>query len=72
MAQCRDYIRKNYTLTHDDVQPSPTRVGEQVWEQQVRNIQSHHKADGNFIADGYLEHVEGGYKITALGMRKIP
>lgn len=39
-----------------------------MWQQLVRNIKSHDKSPGNFIADGYLAHVPNvGYRITGLG-----
>ena len=51
----------------DQVQ-SITRPNEEMWQQLVRNIQSHHGSDGNFINLGLLEHVKGvGYKITEKG-----
>lgn len=54
-------------LTPEDQQPSPTRQNEEVWEQRVRNIQSHHGTPGNYIAEGLLEHVTGGLRITNTG-----
>jgi len=49
---------------------SLTRPGEPMWHQLVRNIQSHHDADGNFIERGLLNHVHRtGYQITAAGRR---
>jgi hypothetical protein len=39
-----------------------------MWEQKIRNIKSHYEAAGNFIYEGYLEHVRGaGYRVTAKG-----
>lgn len=58
-AYIRDIISNvpNYiALTSDDKQPSPTRVGEELWEQQVRNIVSHANSPGNAIYDGRLSH----------------
>ena len=55
-------------LTRGDLEYSTTRPGEQLWEQLVRNIQSHHTSPNNFIRLGYLEHVPGGgYGITQEG-----
>ncbi len=43
-----------------------------MWHQIVRNIRSHHEAEGNAIAEGWLTHVpRGGYKITDAGRRYI-
>ena len=53
-------------LTDGDMEASPTRPGEQRWEQIVRNIQSHKDNPNNFINLGYLERVPGG------GLRMTP
>lgn len=51
-------IRKNVPafagLTAADQEPSDTRQGEQMWEQQVRNIVSHRLGNGNFVQRGIL------------------
>lgn len=47
---------------------SVTRPGEPMWHQIVRNIKSHDRTMGNFIAEGYLVHIKNvGYKITDAG-----
>ena len=57
-------------LSPDNLAPSVTRPGEAMWQQLVRNIKSHDKSPGNYIADGYLEHVPGvGYRLTAAGKK---
>lgn len=59
-------------LTDGDREDSPTRPGEQRWEQIIRNIQSHKASPNNFINLGYLEHVwGGGLKITTEGREFI-
>ncbi|MFT8656828.1 MAG: hypothetical protein ABF785_09040 [Acetobacter papayae] len=50
------HLPKFHTLTPDDRQPSTTRLGEEMWEQQVRNIICHRGEDGNAITDGRLEY----------------
>lgn len=56
-------------LSADNLASSTKRPGEVMWQQLVRNIKSHDKSDGNFIAEGYLEHVSHvGYKITPKGL----
>lgn len=47
-------------LSAEDLQPSPTRANEAIWEQQVRNITSHKNSPGNAIHDGKLIAVPGG------------
>ena len=53
-------------LSDGDMDDSPTRPGEQRWEQIVRNILSHKASPNNFVNLGYLEHVPGG------GLRMTP
>lgn len=67
-----DEIPNLIQLTSDDLAPSQTRNGEPMWHQIVRNIQSHHQAEGNAINEGWLDHVPNtGYRITTAGRRKI-
>lgn len=66
--QIRSQLPSYVDLSDEDRKISETRTGEQLWEQQVRNIQSHHGAEGNFIREGYLNHVsKKGFQITDLG-----
>ena len=59
-------------LSPEDWRVSQKRPNEPLWKQQVRNIQSNHKQPGNFIFEGYLEHVPGtGYRITDAGRRRL-
>lgn len=60
-------IPNRIQLTPEDRQQSTTRDNEEIWEQRVRNIQSHHKSAGNYIAEGFLEHIQSGLRITAAG-----
>lgn len=48
------------SLTDADRQQSDTRPGEELWEQQVRNIISHRNTPGNAIHDGKLEYLPKG------------
>ena len=45
-------------LTSGDSEYSGTRPGERLWEQLLRNIQSHHTNSNNFISLGYLDHIK--------------
>jgi len=58
------------TLTAGDLQPSQTRDGEALWEQIVRNIRSHSGDSGNYIYEGYISEVDGGFQITTKGRAK--
>jgi hypothetical protein len=60
------------TLSPADQAQSQTRPREQLWEQLIRNIKSHFDQPGNYICEGYLEHVPRvGYGITAAGRRHL-
>ncbi len=70
--RARNEIPDHVNLSPGNLAPSPTRPGEPMWHQIVRNIKSHDKASGNFISDGYLVHVPRvGYQITAAGRRYL-
>ncbi|PSH68567.1 hypothetical protein CU102_12445 [Phyllobacterium brassicacearum] len=62
-----DAIPARINLTAADLVQSDTRPAEAVWEQRVRNIKSHKDAEGNYIAEGYLEEIPGGLRITEIG-----
>ncbi|HVZ27060.1 MAG TPA: hypothetical protein VG798_00245 [Rhizomicrobium sp.] len=64
-------IPKHLKLSDEDRASSSTRKGEEMWEQQVRNITSHKATPGNFICEGYLEVVKGGLKLTEVGKAKL-
>lgn len=66
----RREVPQRYRLSDADLQQSLTRPNEAMWEQKIRNIKSHFEASGNYICEGYLEHVPRvGYRVTALGRR---
>lgn len=64
IAELLDEIPNRVTLSADDVAPSPTRNGEAIWEQQVRNITSHKSSPGNAIYAGRLISVSGGLRLA--------
>lgn len=69
----RNEIPNYVKLSSQDRAPSDTRNGEELWEQIVRNIQSHHDIEGNFIYEGYLEHIlRTGYRVTQTGLKLVP
>lgn len=67
IAQIRKELVKSASLTSEDREPSDTRPGEEMWEQQVRNIVSHRDAEGNFIAEGRLAWRPRHLAITQAG-----
>jgi hypothetical protein len=64
-------IPKHLKLSAADKVRSKTRRNEAIWEQQIRNIQSHHKSPGNFIYEGFLERVKGGLRLTNAGLLRL-
>lgn len=54
IAQIRRALPHYLELNDNDRCPSLTRSGEEVWEQQVRNIVCHRDCDGNPIKLGEL------------------
>lgn len=71
-SQIRREVPVRYTLTQGDLKQSLTRPNESMWEQKIRNIKSHYESPGNFIYEGYLEHVPGvGYSVTQMGRQLV-
>ncbi len=73
-ARCKREIPGHLKLSAADRVVSKTRPNEEMWEQQIRNIKSHHADAGNYICEGYLTHVPRvGYEVTDSGkQRKHP
>jgi hypothetical protein len=71
-SRLRREIPHRYNLSAADLTQSVTRPNEAMWEQKMRNIKSHYDVPGNFIYEGYLEHVPGvGYRVTVQGKKLI-
>ncbi len=58
IAQLRDHIAASYPLSDEDLTPSPTRPGERVYEQQIRNLRSH----DTLARLGFAENIDGGFR----------
>ena len=60
-------------LSEADRAPSETRPGEEMWEQQVRNLVSRRFTAGNIICDGYAVYLQAERKlmITPAGRLKL-
>lgn len=72
IAYIKNQVPKHINLTAGDREPSPTRQNEELWEQLVRNIVSHKKSEGNYIAEGYITAPSRGrLRITDSGRQKI-
>jgi hypothetical protein len=66
----REEVPRRHNLSPADLIRSITRRRERMWEQKIRNIKSHFGVPGNYIHDGYLEHVPRvGYRVSAAGRR---
>lgn len=66
--RARSGVSSYVNFTAADLVGSVTRPGEPMWHQLIRNIKSHYTAEGNFIAEGYLQHVpKRGYQATPAG-----
>jgi hypothetical protein len=64
-------IPNHVALTPQDRVRSTTRPNEEMWEQQVRNITSHHASPGNYIYEGYVERIDDGLRLTDLGRQHL-
>ena len=54
LDELRAAVPSHIMLTAGDMEYSTTRPGERLWEQLLRNIQSHKNTATNFIHLGYL------------------
>lgn len=67
ISYVRRRIPRYLKLTEVDLMPSQTRPGEQLWEQQVRNIVCHRDSEGNPIKLGRFR-----YKMRRLALANHP
>ena len=66
--RARSEVPKLVKFAPDDLAQSATRPNEPMWHQLIRNIKSHYQELGNFINNGFLEHISRrGYKATPSG-----
>lgn len=63
----KERIPNHVNFSAEDLRPSPTCSGEAMWEQQVRNLVSHRKTEGNIIAEGRAAYRPGRLTITEAG-----
>jgi hypothetical protein len=70
-ARLKREIPQRLNLSAEDRIQSATRPNEEMWEQLIRNIKSHSEAPGNYIKEGYLEHLPKiGYRVTRAGLQR--
>jgi hypothetical protein len=64
----RGELPKHVNLTSGDQTDSITRENEELWEQQVRNLKSHHNVPGNVFYEGLVRWVRRGvWELTDAG-----
>jgi hypothetical protein len=70
--RARSEVPKYVNFAAADLKGSVTRPGEPMWHQLIRNIKSHYNVEGNYIAEGYLQHVpKRGYQATPAGVARL-
>jgi hypothetical protein len=69
IGKLREEVPKYFDLSPVDQLRSPSRKNERLWQIVVRNTTSSHK-DGprTIFAQGWAEKIDGGLKVTRLGM----
>jgi hypothetical protein len=69
-GQVRKRVRETIHLTPSDLAPLPSRSDQRI-DQIIRNLKSHKTAAGNPFAEGLLEDVPRGFKLTEAGRRML-
>lgn len=64
ISYIRRVIPRYITLNSADRSPSVTRPGEELWEQQVRNVVCHRDCDGNPIKLGRFRYAKRRLSLT--------
>lgn len=71
ISQLKQMIPQYVKLTPEDLEDSPTREHEQLWHQIVGNIVSHRTTPGNIIAEGFVDYIDNGLRITPAGLAHL-
>ena len=71
ISYIRRKIPRYLALSAADCAPSSTRPGEQLWEQQVRNIVSHRDCDGNPIKLGRFRYSKRRLSLATSPQREL-
>lgn len=66
----RQEVKANLNLTSEDLAPLRNRPDCRI-DQVIRNLKSHKETPGNPFAEGLLEDVHRGFRITDKGRRYI-
>jgi len=67
ISQIRRSLPQHAALTPQDRRQSTTRPGEELWEQQVRNIVCHRDSEGNFVKEGRIRWSPGRLSLPGYG-----
>lgn len=71
ISQIRRALPQHVALTPQDRALSTTRPGEELWEQQVRNIVCHRDCDGNLVKDGRIRWSPGRLSLPGYGQGEL-
>lgn len=71
ISQIRRALPKHAALTPHDRRVSKTRPGEELWEQQVRNIVCHRDSEGNFVKEGRIRWSPGRLSLPSYGQGEL-
>jgi hypothetical protein len=72
IKEIKRQLPMHIALSTEDRTDSETRLNEEIWEQQVRNLKSHDKTQGNIFNEGFVEVVARGvWRITNAGRHHI-
>lgn len=71
IGQIRRALPYYIELTSADRAPSSTRPGEQIWEQQVRNIVCHRNCAGNLVNEGHFIYSPRKLKLSNGPQREL-
>lgn len=67
-TQIKELIPKYRVLTQDDLKPSKTRNGENMWQQITGNVVSHQNTSTSIFARGLAQRTQDGIRVTQAGL----
>lgn len=67
-AYIKERVPDYVVLTAEDIKPSKTRNGEQMWQQIVGNVVSHKAVSTSIFTKGYADRLPDGIRVTDSGL----
>lgn len=67
-SRIKDLLPARRELTPADLVPSPTRKGEEAWQQIVGNVVSHQKTSTSIFKRGLATRTDDGIEVTPKGI----